>query len=93
MQPATPAARRTCCIAPQRLSATVNCVTRLLLPVLAALALAGCGGGSSAQETDPPSGGDAGSAVELSGKTVEGDTFSVAALRGNLVFVNVWASW
>jgi hypothetical protein len=78
-------------------SATVIRMSRLLLGLLAVLLLAGCGGAGGesgdgpSPETAPAGGGAA--AVELSGQTLDGGKLSVAELRGNVVFVNAWASW
>lgn len=98
MQGAWPAEHgRGCIVAPER-SATVIRMSRLPLVLLTILLLAGCGGagggsgdGGSSPETASAGGG--GAAVELSGQTLEGGTLSVAELRGNVVFVNAWASW
>jgi len=57
--------------------------------VLAGAGLAGCGGGT-------PAGGGAGAgdpAPALTGTTLDGAPFDLAALRGRPVVVNFWASW
>ena len=67
------------------------------------LALAGCGG---AADADPGTGFIAGDgsivllapddrppAPDLEGPTLDGDTFRLADYRGDVVVLNVWASW
>ena len=67
------------------------------------LALAGCGG---AADADPGTGfiagdgsivllapGDRPPAPDLEGPTLDGDTFRLADYRGDVVVLNVWASW
>jgi hypothetical protein len=71
-------------------------MARLALFLVALALLAGCGGGSDrgVAEGSGTSGGSAGQAgVEVEGETLEGESLSLAALRGKPVFVNVWASW
>jgi hypothetical protein len=62
------------------------------LPILlAALALAACGGTeASAPESGPPPEGEA---VSIAGTTLDGAELSVDQFRGKPVFINVWASW
>jgi thiol-disulfide isomerase/thioredoxin len=78
--------------------------TRLGAAVLAAavaLLVAGCGGGA-----DPGQGyvsgegtlttvavGQRPAAPDLRGRTLEGSTFDLASLRGDVVVLNFWASW
>ncbi|MBC8072370.1 MAG: TlpA family protein disulfide reductase [Deltaproteobacteria bacterium] len=59
----------------------------LLVPTLS-----GCGGGSFGAQPGP--GGASGKpAPALAGKTVDGEPFELTALRGQVVLVNVWATW
>jgi hypothetical protein len=55
---------------------------RGLVGALAALVIAS----TALAATRPP-------APAISGRTVQGGTASLAALRGKPVFVNVWSSW
>ena len=69
---------------------------RLGLLALTLVTLAACGGSSPEDERaagDPAASAPAASAVALEGETLEGARLSLADLRGNPVFVNVWASW
>jgi peroxiredoxin len=73
-----------------------------LLIVAAALVLTGC-----ANQPDPTSDGFVAGdgsfivldqsqrqpAPELAGETLDGDTFTLADTRGDVVLLNVWASW
>jgi hypothetical protein len=63
---------------------------RVVLVLLAALALAACGGeeGSPSPETGSTEPG-----VSLAGQTLDGESLSLEDFRGKTVFVNVWASW
>lgn len=70
----------------------------LTLAALVALASAGCGGGSMAEEAPPPdvtvtteSVGEPAPPVE--GITLDGERLALAGFLGRAVFVNVWASW
>jgi thiol-disulfide isomerase/thioredoxin len=47
-------------------------------------------GNGTVQVIEPP---DRKPAPELTGTTLDGSSFSLAALRGNVTVVNVWASW
>jgi len=78
-----------------------------LLAGAAALGAAGCDGGALAQNTSASSGGfvsgsdsstyyapaDRPAAPPVSGTTLTGAKFSLAAQRGNLVVLNFWGSW
>jgi hypothetical protein len=58
--------------------------------------LAGCGdkyGDSAAAPAPPPPTTAARAAPDVSGKTLDGRTLSLASLRGKPVVVNVWSSW
>ncbi len=46
---------------------------------------------SSTQETPPVAAGDRAAAFSL--KDLDGNTVSLSALRGKVVFLNVWATW
>lgn len=71
----------------------------------AVLALAGCGGGGAADAaaqqgyvagdgaTTVVAPADRRSAPDLRGTTLDGEEFDLAALRGSVVVLNVWASW
>jgi thiol-disulfide isomerase/thioredoxin len=64
---------------------------RVTLVLVAALALAACGGEESSP--GPATGVPAGASVSLGGETLSGETLSLDEFRGKPVFVNVWASW
>ncbi len=71
----------------------MNAVPSLVLAaLLASSALAGCQGkpagsvGSASTPVGQP-------APPLAGKTIDGDPISLAELRGQVVLVNVWATW
>ncbi len=67
---------------------------RTALAGVCVLALAGCSGGgsSAAMVSFPPQHRKA--APDLSGETLkDGTQFSLAAQRGHVVVVNLWASW
>ena len=78
-----------------------------LLLALAAAIVAGCGGGSAAEEampatgtttapteTAPPAGAtDRPRAPAIEGVSLDGARISLAEFRGRPVFVNVWSSW
>jgi hypothetical protein len=69
---------------------------RLALLLVALTALAACGGSSTGEDRAPSStvaGASPTTAVELEGRTLDGEQLSLAELRGTPVFVNVWASW
>jgi hypothetical protein len=66
---------------------------RALSLLVVLLASAGCGGGSDGDgAATGPTAAPAG-AVALEGETLDGEPLSLADLRGQPVFVNVWASW
>lgn len=80
------------------------CLVAGLLAVLLAVLLAGCSGDAEAGGGEsryiagdggitvvPP--GKRGTPVALKGSTLDGAPLNVAALRGNPVVLNVWASW
>jgi cytochrome c biogenesis protein CcmG/thiol:disulfide interchange protein DsbE len=56
--------------------------------LLVVLALAACGGSQRGAERTPAS-----PAPALTGATLDGGSFSLAALRGRPVMLNAWASW
>jgi hypothetical protein len=74
-----------------------------LLLASCALVVGGCGGGSREDAAVPPPTATETAAPEdaavrakapaIEGTTLDGDKASLAALRGNQVFVNVWSSW
>ena len=64
---------------------------RVALVLVAALALAACGGEESSP--GPATGVPAEPGVSLAGETLSGETLSLDEFRGKPVFVNVWASW
>ncbi|HEV8687326.1 MAG TPA: hypothetical protein VGQ84_08620 [Gaiellaceae bacterium] len=59
-----------------------------LLTVVFVLASCGGGGGEAAPPTTA-----ARPAPEVAGRTLEGQSLSLADLRGKPVVVNVWSSW
>jgi peroxiredoxin len=79
-----------------------------VLATAAALALAGCSGGSGASSsgdkantnyvqgtglvTTVPA-GDRKSAINLAGKDLDGKALDISAYRGKVVVLNVWGSW
>ncbi len=81
-------------------------IRRVLVPAVALLALAGCTSGSGAAQADGGNryvAGD-GKTVEypagkrvaapaVSGTTLDGGTFDLAAHHGHVVVVNFWAEW
>src|SRR5688572_17802196 len=69
--------------------------TRYALTLLASLLAAtmtGCGGGSFGAQAGPGSASGT-PAPALVGKTVDGEPFDLTGLRGQVVLVNVWATW
>jgi hypothetical protein len=64
---------------------------RVVLVLLAGLALAACGGEESSPV--PATGEPAGPGVSLAGQTLDGESLSLEDFRGKPLFVNVWASW
>jgi ABC-type glycerol-3-phosphate transport system substrate-binding protein len=69
---------------------------RLALLLVALTALTACGGSSTGEDSAAPSTTPEASpaaAIELVGRTLDGEQLSLADLRGTPVFVNVWASW
>jgi hypothetical protein len=64
---------------------------RVVLVLLAALALAACGGEESSP--GPANGVPAEPGVSLAGETLDGESLSLEEFRGKPLFVNVWASW
>ena len=73
----------------------------VLLLAFGALVVGGCGGGSedaapTATVTETAAPEDAAmrpTAPAVEGTTLHGEHVSLAALRGQQVFVNVWSSW
>jgi hypothetical protein len=65
--------------------------------VVALLAVAGCGGNADEAapptSTQPPAETPVRRAPDIAGVTLEGERLSLAGLRGQPVFVNVWSSW
>jgi cytochrome c biogenesis protein CcmG, thiol:disulfide interchange protein DsbE len=62
--------------------------------IMALGALPACTGGGSGSDGDGLGAASVSSpAPALSGRTVQGHTASLADLRGNVVVVNVWATW
>lgn len=76
---------------------------RFLATLACALLLAGCGGSSEAATDSGFVAGDGSivvlgeaerqSAPEVVGTTLDGDTFRLSDHRGEVVLLNVWASW
>ncbi|HXV59021.1 MAG TPA: hypothetical protein VD704_14250 [Gaiellaceae bacterium] len=66
---------------------------RALTFLVVLLAVAGCGGGSAGEGAGAGSTAAPGEAVAVEGETLDGGRLSLADLRGQPVFVNVWASW
>jgi|Tabmets5t2r1_1033131.scaffolds.fasta_scaffold40881_2 hypothetical protein len=64
---------------------------RVLLVLLAALALAACGGEESSP--GPATGASSEAGISLAGQTLDGESLSLEEFRGKPLFVNVWASW
>jgi hypothetical protein len=74
-----------------------------LLLASCALVVGGCGGGSGedagaptptvAETAAPEDAAMRTKAPAIEGTTLDGEKASLAALRGNQVFVNVWSSW
>jgi thiol-disulfide isomerase/thioredoxin len=75
---------------------------RALLAVLPPLVLAGCGmsgtnsagyisGDGAPREIQDPA--DRGAPVELTGTTLQGDSFDLGSTRGKVTVINVWGSW
>jgi hypothetical protein len=63
---------------------------RLLVPLLAVLALAACG---SEQASTPATTAAPADGAPLAGAGLDGERVSLADFRGKPVFVNVWSSW
>lgn len=77
-------------------------IFRFAAPLVVALILAACGGAGSSAETGYVSGDGSTvlvapdqreAAVNLSGTTLEGQELDIANWRGDVVVVNLWASW
>jgi hypothetical protein len=66
---------------------------RALSLLVLLLASAGCGGGSDGDGAATGPTAAPADAVALEGETLDGEPLSLADLRGQPVFVNVWASW
>lgn len=64
---------------------------RVVLALVAVLALAACGGDESS--SGPATGAVAEAGVSLAGQTLDGESLSLEEFRGKPLFVNVWASW
>ena len=64
---------------------------RLVLILVAVLALAACGGSDEASAPPPMS--SAAPAREIAGETLDGSRLSLTEFRGKPVVVNVWSSW
>ncbi|MGH3010884.1 MAG: TlpA family protein disulfide reductase [Gaiellaceae bacterium] len=64
---------------------------RVVLALVAVLALAACGGDESS--SGPATGAAAEPRVSLAGQTLDGESLSLEEFRGKPLFVNVWASW
>lgn len=86
---------------PARLQ-VLNRVTRTLTAVFLAVALAGCGGAGSTAETGYVSGDGSTllvakekreAAVKLSGTTLDDQPIDISSWKGDVVVVNLWASW
>jgi hypothetical protein len=65
----------------------------LALATVLVLVLAACGGGSGDEAAQTRSAPEPVAGVSLGGETLDGESLSLADLRGKPVFVNVWASW
>jgi hypothetical protein len=65
---------------------------RPLLLVAMLVILAACGS-SSGDDAARTIGAESPAAVDIEGKTLDGEPLSLAAFRGKPTFVNVWASW
>lgn len=62
------------------------------VPLFAVVALlASCGGGDSGETAVPTTAARA--APAIAGRTLSGQSLSLASLRGKPVVVNVWSSW
>jgi ABC-type glycerol-3-phosphate transport system substrate-binding protein len=80
-------------------------VRALFLLALCALAAVGCGGGAAMEEAAPtttttttsepapPADANRPPAPAIEGVSLDGESISLADLRGRPVFVNVWSSW
>jgi cytochrome oxidase Cu insertion factor (SCO1/SenC/PrrC family) len=74
-------------------SDTVRPMQRLSLLAVLLVVLAACGGGSGDDEDARTTSAGSPAAVDIEGKTLDGERLSLAAFRGKPTFVNVWASW
>jgi hypothetical protein len=69
-------------------------VGRLVVAVVAASLLAGCGASEPTTGGPPPATTvTAGSGPRIAGTDLDGMRVDVADFRGTPVFVNVWSSW
>lgn len=68
-----------------------SCLVRSTVLAAVLLLAGGCGGGDGEPRALPPVPGNPAPAWE--GTTLDGETLSLADLRGEVVMLNVWATW